>query len=318
MRFSYSWARAASALALAWMLAASTLPPALAGTLTGTVVHEADASPAARVWVSVTRVGDLLVAISGRAGSPRPLRRLTRTDERGRFAAEGLPSGVYEVTAVPESLPPALAPARAYVRAALATGNDRATVELALTRQAIIEGRAYRRGGGPLVGARVEVFHHQDQVPIAEARSDDRGLFTLRGLEQGSRVDLVVTGPEGLYRKLSALPLRAGAMPVEVDLPTWDGLARRRVRVLVSVPATVGQRLEMDWISRPEDAREGFRRTVMLDRDARGELDSPVGIFLVRARETERGGRTWIAPRLVRVEPGGEPLTVRVEVELTP
>jgi hypothetical protein len=266
----------------------------------------------------VARVGDLLLASLAPETAPRAQRRLIRTDEHGRFTVEGLPSGLYEVTAVAESLPPAVAPARATTRAALATGEDRATVELTLTRRASLQGRVVRRGGGPLVGARVEVFHHQDQVPIAEARSDDRGLFTLRGLEQGSRVDLVVTGPEGLYRKLSALPLRAGAMPVEVDLPTWDGLARRRVRVLVSVPATVGQRLEMDWISRPEDAREGFRRTVMLDRDARGELDSPVGIFLVRARETDRGGRTWIAPRLVRVEPGGEPLTVRVEVELTP
>jgi hypothetical protein len=292
--------------------------PAEAATLTGTVVHEPDATPAPRVWISVTRVTDLLIAGSAAADPPVRLRRLTRTDERGGFSVEGLPSGVYEVTAVPESLPPALAPARTSVRAALASGDDRTTVELALTPLATIEGRVFRRGGGPLVGARVEVFHHQDQTAIAETRTDDRGRFTARGLEQGSRVDLVVTGPEGLYRRLSTLPLRAGAMPVEVDMPTWDGQARRQVMVLVSVPATLGQRLEMEWISRPEDAREGFRRTVMLDRDARGELDSPVGIFLVKVRETERGGRTWVAPRLVRVEPGTEPLPLRVDVELTP
>ena len=303
------------ATALALLLAAA---PAAAGTLVGSVVHEADAAPAARVWVAVARVGDLLLASLAPETAPRALRRLIRTDEHGRFILEGLPSGLYEVTAVPESLPPTVAPARATTRAALATGEDRATVELTLTRRASLQGRVVRRGGGPLVGARVEVFHHQDRTAIAETRSDDRGLFTVRGLEQGSRVDLVVTGPEGLYRKLTALPLRAGATPVEADLPTWEGVSSRRVQVLIAVPATLGQSLEMEWVSRPEDAREGFRRVVPLDRDARAELDSPAGIYLVRVRELEPGGRTWVAPRLVRVEPGAEPLALRIEVELTP
>jgi hypothetical protein len=317
MRHSPVLIPAVPATALACLLLAAAVPAA-AGTLAGSVVIEEDAAPAARTWVSVARVGDLLLATLAPQTAPRALRRMIRTDEHGRFTVEDLPSGLYEVAAVPESLPPAVAPARASTRAALATREDRATVELTLTRRATLQGRVLRRGAGPVVGARVEVFHHQDQTAIAETRSDDRGLFTVRDLEQGARVDLVVTGPEGLYRKLSALPLRAGATPVETDLPTWEGVSARRVQLLIAVPATLGQSLEMEWVSRPEDAREGFRRVVPLDRDARAELDSPVGIYLVRVRELEAGGRTWVAPRLVRVEPGAEPLSLRVEVELTP
>jgi hypothetical protein len=87
---------------------------------------------------------------------------------------------------------------------------------------------------------------------------------------------------------------------------------------LPAAGATLGQRLQMEWLSQPEDAREGFAAKLILDRDARGELDSPCGLFQVRVRELESGGRAWISPRLVRVEPGPEPLTTRIEVELVP
>jgi hypothetical protein len=305
------------ALSLALALAGGSPGVAGAGQLIGTAVFDQGSAPAAGVWITVTRVGDLLTTMRA-AASARVDRRQVFTDADGRFAVRNLPAGQYEVSAAVDSLSPWLAAAGPPLRAVIAGSDDRATVEVTLTHRASLTGEARHRGGGPLVDARIEVFHHGDPTSIYETRSDARGRFTVPGLERGVQIDLVATTPEGLYTRLTTTPLRAGSVPVSVELPPWDGLAKRPVVILVSVPTTLGQRLQMDWSSRPEDAREGFHGTFDLDRDGRGRFLSPVGIFQVRVHEVEKGGRSWVAPRLVRVEPGNDLFSARVDVELVP
>lgn len=302
-----------AALALAW---ASSR--ACAADINGTLTLVPTGQPANGVWVSAVRLGDFLTASLSDADRPHGPSLVCVTNERGTFNFRGLAPGAYEIGVRADSLPPTLAPESKPVRTVLVSVRDAASVDLTVTRLASFDGVARRLGAGALTGVRVQAFHHGDDTAFAETWTDDHGAFHLGGFAQNVPVDLVATTKDGQFARQTKTPLHAGAQPVELVLAPWSPASKRRVSVTVVLPTGGDRHYELDWISNPEAAATGYRTTINLDRDGHGELDSPDGIFLVRVREAGAGhaspGRAWTASRLYRVEAGGGPVEVRVEL----
>ena len=293
--------------------------PAAAAGMSGTVTLSPGGQPSRGVWVSLVRLGDYLTVSNDEDDSrPRGRARVAVTDARGAFAFRDLAPGEYEVSVRADSLPPTLAPEGKPVRAVLVSARDQASVDLTVTRFASFEGVARRQGAGAVTGVRVQAFHHGDSKPFAETWTNDRGAFRIGGLERDVPVDLMASTSEGQYCRITKTPLKAGAQPAEIVLPPWSAATKRRVEVTVILPTAGERHYELDWISKPEGAPTGYRTTISLDRDGRGELESPEGIFLVRVRES--GGtteRSWTASRFYRVDASGSgPISARVD--LTP
>lgn len=289
--------------------------PALAASINGTVTLSPGGQPSSGVWVSAVRLGDYMT-YSGNddAKHPRGTARAAVTDVRGVFAFRDLASGEYEISVRTDSLPPSLASEGKPVHTVLVSAKDAASVDLTVTRLASLAGMVRRVGAGALTGLRVQAFHHGDTKPFAETWTDSHGGFRINGLEQNVAIDLVASTSEGQYCRVTKTPLRAGTQPAEIALPPWSPSTKRRVEVTVILPTSAERHYELDWISKPEEAPVGYRTTISLDRDGRGELDSPEGIFLVRVRES--GGaseRSWTAARYYRVEAAGSgPIAIRV------
>lgn len=275
------------------------------------MVHP-EGRPAPGAWVTAARVGNVLVGTPGPPPKSQDRLRLVMTDARGRFDMGDLPPGLYEVSVCVDSLPLWLAPDGGPFQAAVVSRRDRTSVDLAVTRQVSLQGSLRRLGGGAVAGGRVQVFRRGEDTPFAESRSDRQGRFTVSGLDRGEMVSVLVRTPEGQYRRVSTTPMRAGIHPLEIDLPAWRSLSRRRVVAIVALPSSAGHRFELDWISLPEDAAEGFRGTVSIDGEGRGDFECPPGVFLARLREADGEMRTWNAPRFFRVESGNGALYARV------
>src|SRR5262245_22519130 len=312
MPLSHRLFRALPALALA--ASSGVAGVASAADIHGTVHLVPGAQTAPGVWVSAVRTGDFLLTSASSARKGASSLRYAVTDPRGEFTFRGLDPGEYEVSVRADSLPPTLAAEGQSVSAVLVSPEDDAKVDLQVTRLARFEGMARRQGGGALTGVRVQAYHKGDNTPFAETWTGSKGEFRFTGLERNVPVDVLVTTKEGQYRKLTKAPARAGPQAVEVVLPPWSPATKRRVILNVILPTVGERRYELDWISRPEEAVEGFRTTVSLDRDGRGELESPGGMFLVRVRETGPGGSVWTAPRFFRVVAGTGPITARVDL----
>jgi hypothetical protein len=311
--YSISWAFAA----LAALAGLASVRPARAASINGTVTLSPGGQPSSGVWVSSARLGDYLTYSGGDdAQRPREAARTAVTDARGNFTFRDLPPGEYEISVRTDSLPPSLASEGKPVHTVLVSAKDAASVDLTVTRLASLVGMARRLGAGALTGVRVQAFHHGDNQPFAETWTDVHGSFRIDGLERNVPVDLVASTSEGQYCRVTKTPVKAGTQPAEIVLPPWSPSSKRTVEVTVILPTSGDRHYELDWISKPEEAPTGYRTTVSLDQDGRGELESPEGIFLVRVRES--GGtseRTWTSARFYRVEARGSgPILVRVDL----
>jgi len=295
--------------------------PALAASLSGSVTLAPGGEPSRGVWVSALRLGDYMTYSGDDNARPRGRERFAVTDERGTFSFRDLTPGEYEVSLRVDSLPPTLAPESKPVHTVLVSDKDAATVDLSLTRFATFDGMARRQGAGAVTGVRVQAFHHGDTRPFAETWTDNHGAFHIAGLERNVPIDLMASTSEGQYCRITKTPLKAGAQPAEIVLPPWSATTKRRVEVTVILPTGGERRYELDWISKPEGAPTGYRTTISLDRDGRGELDSPEGVFLVRVRESGGGAaeRSWTAARFYRVDASGTgPVSARVDLNPEP
>jgi hypothetical protein len=307
--------------ALAALLGSAALGhgSAAAASLSGTVTLTPGDQPSSGVWVSAVRLGDYMkYTTDDDASRARGASKVAVTDAHGAFSFRDLTPGEYEVWVRADSLPPTLAPESKPVHAVLVSAHDAASVDLSVTRLASIEGVARRLGAGTLTAVHVQAFHHGDTKPFAEAWTGANGEFRFTGLERNVPVDLVAQTSEGQYCRISKTPLKAGAQPAEIVLPPWSTATKQHVEVTVILPTGGDRHYELDWISKPEDAPTGFRTTISLDRDGRGEIESPEGIFLVRVRESGGGSeRSWTAPRFYRVDASGS-TPVQVRVDLSP
>lgn len=290
---------------------------ARAADVTGSVSQLPEGRPATGVWIGAVRLGDYLTSALSDGeptARPVPLPRSAVTDKRGLFAFSDLAPGQYEFFVRADSLPPSLAPESRPVCAVLVSSKDAARVDLTVTRLASFEGTARRLAGGALAHVRVQAFHRGDNTAFAETWTDAQGLFRFPKLERNVPVDLFVTTKEGQYRRVTKTPLAAGPQSVEVVLPPWSPATKRRVVLAVTLPSVGERHYEVDWISKPEEAEEGFRVTVPLDRDGRGELESPDGVFVVRVRETGAEERVWTAPRFYRVDLGSDTIVAKIDL----
>jgi hypothetical protein len=309
------------ALAAVLALAGLSLHVARAASLSGTVTLTPGDQPSSGVWVSAIRLGDYLkYTTDDDAVRARGTARVAVTDAQGSFSFRDLAPGEYEVWVRADSLPPSLAPLSKPVRTVLVSAKDAASVDLSVTRLCVIEGLARRQNAGPLTSVRVQAFHHGDTKPFAETWTGAHGEFRIGGLERNVPVDLVASTSEGQYSRVTKTPLKAGAQPAEIVLPSWSSATKRHVEVTVILPTSSDRHYELDWISKPEEAPTGYRTTVSLDRDGHGELDSPTGIFLARVRESGGGSaseRTWTAERFYKVDASGSG-AVLVRIDLSP
>jgi len=303
------------------VLGLASVQPAWAASINGTVTLAPGGQPSSGVWVSAVRLGDYLTfSTDSDASRPKGPARVAVTDPRGVFAFRELVPGEYEVTVRADSLPPSLASEGKPVRTVLVSVKDQANVDLTVTRLASFVGMARRRGAGALIGVRVQAFHHGDTKPFAETWTDDHGGFRIDGLERNMPVDLVASTREGQYCRVTKTPLKAGSQPAEIVLPPWSTSTKHTVEVTVILPTGGDRHYELDWISNPEEAPTGYRTTISLDRDGRGEFDSPEGVFLVRVRESGvTTERSWTAARLYRIDAAGSgPIAVRIDLNSEP
>lgn len=123
-----------------------------------------------------------------------PEARVTITGEDGTFTFDKLPGGTYTIAASASGFAPlAFGQRRGGPAAPIAlTSDQRVTgIEIGLPAAGAIAGQVLDEDGKPFVGAVVEAWLPRTQdgqtalVSMAEARTDDRGMFRLAGLPDG-------------------------------------------------------------------------------------------------------------------------------------
>ena len=207
-------------------------------TLSGVVVSDdADARPIRRAAVTLNAPGD-------------PRRQwVTSTDDTGRFAFAGLPSGSFSLVAAKPGFVRTYFGARrpgstVGVPIAVADGSAVANVTLKMARGAVITGTVFDERGRPMPGVSVRARRlvrapdgtrtFGSIVPGISATSttDDRGVYRIYGL---SPDDYVVSAEPVLVRA----GLAAGTDGIEVRAPTDAELqwAERQVQSAAPAPA---------------------------------------------------------------------------------
>ncbi len=171
--------------------------------------------------------GSVMAADTGRpvkrarvivAGGGRP--RAATTDEQGRFRITALPAGTYSITATKTGFVDGAFGQRRALRTGtpveLADGQQRAGVDLKLSRGGVITGRVLDEDGEPLARAMVGVLRQQyvrgekQLTPAGADQSDDRGQFRVFGLPPGDYyVSATAGGVEQVLRQLAG-PGRGG------------------------------------------------------------------------------------------------------------
>ena len=175
------------------------------GVIAGRVVVADTGRPVKRARVTV-------------AGGGRP--RAATTDDQGRFRITALPPGTYSVTATKTGFVDGVFGQRRALRTGtpieLADAQQRADVDLKLSRGGVITGRVLDEDGEPLARAMVTVLRQQYRggekqlTPSGADQSDDRGQFRIFGLPPGDYfVSARAGGVEQIVRQLAG-PGRGG------------------------------------------------------------------------------------------------------------
>ncbi len=186
-----------------------------AADIKGTVVENQTGHPVARTAVS-------LESVPGGSG----LRRSARTNLNGFFEFPTLPAGVYLITAARTGFATVQYGQKQWKSAGMpvtVTENDSAVLNIRLPRYGAIAGTVLDENDVGLPDHDVIAYRNtQPPRPVARAKSDDRGMFRISGLEPGSY--LVRTAGKQ-YEDISYLPTFAKesetvsqAFPVEVEM----------------------------------------------------------------------------------------------------
>jgi carboxypeptidase family protein len=173
--------------------------PVGTGVISGKVVAADTGRPVKRARVIV-------------AGGGRP--RAATTDEQGRFHVTALPPGTYSITATKTGFVDGAFGQRRALRTGtpveLADAQQRADVDVKLSRGGVITGRVLDEDGEPLARAMVTVLRQQyvrgekQLTPSGSDQSDDRGQFRIFGLPPGDYfVSATAGGVEQIIRQLA-------------------------------------------------------------------------------------------------------------------
>ena len=186
-----------------------------AADIKGTVVENQTGHPVARAAVS-------LESVTGGSG----LRRSARTNLNGFFEFSTLPAGVYLITAGRTGFATVQYGQKQWKSAGMpvtVTDNDSAVLNIRLPRYGAIGGTVLDETDVGLPDHDVIAYRNtQPPRPVARAKSDDRGVFRISGLEPGSY--LVRTAGKQ-YDDISYLPTFgkesetvSQAFPVQVEM----------------------------------------------------------------------------------------------------
>jgi len=186
-----------------------------AADIKGTVVENQTGHPVARAAVT-------LESVPGGSG----LRRTARTNLNGFFEFQTLPAGVYLLTAGRTGFATVQYGQKQWKSAGMpvtVTENDSAVLNIRLPRYGAIAGTVLDENDVGLPDHDVIAYRNsQPPRPIARAKSDDRGVFRISGLEPGSY--LVRTAGKQ-YEDISYLPTFgkesetvSQAFPVQVEM----------------------------------------------------------------------------------------------------
>jgi len=186
-----------------------------AADIKGTVVENQSGHPVARVTVS-------LESVAGGSG----LRRSARTNINGFFEFTTLPAGAYMLTAARTGFATVQYGQKQWKSAGMpvtVAENDSAVLNIRLPHYGAIAGTVLDENDVGLPDHDVVAYlNTQPPRPVARARSDDRGMFRISGLEPGSY--LVRTAGKQ-YEDISYLPTFAResqtvgqAIPVQVEM----------------------------------------------------------------------------------------------------
>ena len=186
-----------------------------AADIKGTVVENQTGHPVARATVSVE-------SVPGGSG----LRRSARTNLNGFFEFSTLPAGVYLVTAGRTGFATVQYGQKQWKSAGMpvtVAENDSAVLDIRLPRYGAIAGTVLDENDVGLPEHDVIAYRNtQPPRPAARAKSDDRGMFRISGLEPGNY--LVRTAGKQ-YEDISYLPTFgkesetvSQAFPVQVEM----------------------------------------------------------------------------------------------------
>lgn len=224
-------------------LVVTPAPCALAGRVT-----TADGRPVA---------GALVTAERGRGGSR--VRRRATTGKDGAALVEGLPEGLWAVTAEAEGF---VAARQDQVPVTTARGG-----EATFTLQAAARGEGTLRGpdGAPAAKAELRLLRGRDT--LARPRTDDAGRFVVEGLAPGP-IELLARSADGRLSARLAAELVAGrVVPLDLALAAGPSVTGRVVTT-TGAPRP-GARVTATSVARR--ARE-LRRTARADDQGRFEV----------------------------------------------
>jgi protocatechuate 3,4-dioxygenase beta subunit len=165
------------------LCAAIFAQPAGRGVISGTVVEAASGDPVRKAIVTVTW-----------HGTPRSW-AVTRTDGSGRFIAEGLPPGNYDLRATKTGLGTAIYGASSVRELGdlitLADGETHGDVKLRFLRSGSISGRVLDPDGDPVSGVDVHLLRSGRNLGervltnFRAANTNDRGEYKINMLDPG-------------------------------------------------------------------------------------------------------------------------------------
>ena len=258
------------------------------------IAFEGEAKLSGRVLRGEQGMPDLLYQIRPDSGSTGTASFSGLTESDGRYAAEGLPDGDYRVSV--------RGPGASAVRSVTVAGDT--TFDVVLGNATLSGFVKDDETGEPLAGATVQAESGQEDRAsgIRDARSDSRGFYEIRGLEEGA---YQVTGSQPGYAG-KTLPLEVSEEPKSLDIAlrrgegapvhAFDGLTARPLGGI-------------NVLAFSASGATAFRGTVTLDPTGRGEIPSlAVGRYAVYVFAQN------YAPQFVTV---GVP-AARLELPLTP
>jgi hypothetical protein len=165
---------------LALGIVVPTALEASGAALVGEVTIEPEGRPANGIWVTITRVGEVMQGFPDGSANPKKSKLTAYTDSQGRFQLSNLPTGIYQIQVEVDSLPVWLAPDGSPKMTALVSNRDRTKVDLSVSTLASLSGQAQREDGRPVRGGRVARPPRSRQASTGSTSSWTAGPRSIR------------------------------------------------------------------------------------------------------------------------------------------
>jgi protocatechuate 3,4-dioxygenase beta subunit len=242
-------------------------------------VVDPDGRPVPRARLS--RMERMTTSVSGVSSGSWSMSGVGQTDDEGTLRIGGLEPGVLDLQVEADGFQPLLA-------RGLRIPEDEAAgpVEVTLARGAVLEGRVLDGDGKPVIGASVNAFQADAELPgggSPEATTDDEGRYRLTGLSPGLyQVD--AESGELQDSVQATVEIRAAVQHLDLRFPKGSAVsgqvvddrgapvARARVSLIPNGPTAFSQangtftfRSAADGVFRLRGAAQGFAETTAPD-----------------------------------------------------